>query len=108
MQVTPGVARDWTRETGLHEYERQTSENSVEFLRDPERNIQIGCWYLEKLRESYRDYPAETSMMLAAYNAGPSRVEEWIKDQDPAKVSESEFIASIGIGTTKAYVSSIL
>src|SRR5438876_4477861 len=65
MQVTPGVARDRARETGLHEYERQTSENAVEFLRDPERNIQVGCWYLEKLRENYRGFPAETAMTLA-------------------------------------------
>src|SRR5437868_12347427 len=48
MQVTPTVARDWAKETGLHEFERQASENVTEFLRDPERNIQIGCWYLEK------------------------------------------------------------
>src|SRR5436190_12301800 len=54
MQVTPAVARDWARETGLREFERQTSENVTEFLREPERNIQVGCWYLEKLREQYR------------------------------------------------------
>ena len=80
----------------------------MEFLRDPERNIQIGCWYLEKLRESYRGAPAETAMTLAAYNAGPSRVADWLKDKDPNKVSENEFVSSIGISTTKNYVSSIL
>jgi len=108
MQVTPLVARDWARETGFKEYERQASQNPVEFLRDPERNIQIGCWYLEELRQNYRGFPAETAMMLAAYNAGPSRVEEWIKDRDPARLSESEFVSSIGIPTTRNYVSSIL
>jgi len=108
MQVTPGVARDWARETGFREFERQTSENVVEFLQDPERNIQIGCWYLEKLRENYRGRPAETAMMLAAYNAGPSRVEEWTKDVDAATLSEPNFIALIGISSTKSYVSSIL
>jgi len=108
MQVTPLVARDWARETGFKEYERQAAQNTVEFLRDPERNIQVGCWYLEKLRENYRGTPAETAMTLAAYNAGPSRVGEWLKDRDPNKVSETEFISSIGIPTTKGYVSSIL
>ena len=108
MQVTPLVARDWARETGLKEFEKQASENVVEFLRNPERNIQIGCWYLEKLRENYRGLPAETAMTLAAYNAGPSRVDEWLKDRDRANISENEFISSIGIPTTKAYVSSIL
>src|SRR5687768_16096820 len=53
MQVTPLVAREWARETGFKEFERQAAENVNEFLADPERNIQVGCWYLEKLREQY-------------------------------------------------------
>ena len=108
MQVTPLVARDWAKETGLSEMEKQANDNVIEFLNDPERNIQIGCWYLEKLRERYRNRPAETAMMLSAYNAGPSRVEEWTKDSDAANVSESEFISRIGIASTKSYVTSIL
>jgi soluble lytic murein transglycosylase len=108
MQVTPLVARDWAKETGFREYERQASENVVEFLRDPERNIQAGCWYLEKVRESYRGRPAETAMMLAAYNAGPSRVEDWTREVDAATISENDFVASIAIPSTRNYVTSIL
>ena len=108
MQVTPLVARDWAKETGLSEMERQANDNVVAFLSDPERNIQIGCWYLEKLRERYRGRPAETAMMLAAYNAGPSRVEEWTRETIASEISETDFIARIGIASTKAYVSSIL
>lgn len=108
MQVTPLVARDWAKETGLSEMERQANENVVAFLSDPERNIQIGCWYLEKLRERYRSRPAETAMMLASYNAGPSRVEEWTREADAPGISESDFINRISIVSTKSYVSSIL
>ncbi|MCU1290369.1 MAG: hypothetical protein JWN60_2598 [Acidobacteria bacterium] len=108
MQVTPTVAREWAKETGFKEFEKQTAENVNEFLRDPQRNIQIGCWYLEKKREKYRAFPAEKAMMLGAYNAGASRVDEWTKDIDPAKISEAEFIERINIASTKAYVSSIL
>ena len=108
MQVTPAVARDWARETGFREFEKQASGNVEEFLSDPERNIQAGCWYLEKLRENYRGQPAETAMTLAAYNAGPSRVEEWTKGTDTATLSELDFIARIGIPSTKNYVTSIL
>lgn len=108
MQVTPLVARDWAKETGFSELERQAQENVVQFLSDPERNIQIGSWYLEKLRERYRGRPAETAMMLSAYNAGPSRVEEWTKDINAATITEAEFIERINIASTKAYVSSIL
>lgn len=108
MQVTPLVARAWAKETGLSEFERETSENVVAFLSDPERNIQVGCWYLEKVREAYRGRSAETAMMLAAYNAGPSRVEEWTNGVDAARLSEADFISRIGISSTRAYVSSIL
>ena len=108
MQVTPTVAREWAKETGFKEFEKQTAENVGEFLADPERNIQAGCWYLEKLREPYRGRPAETAMTLAAYNAGPSRVEEWTRDTDPATLLETNFIDRIAITSTKNYVTSIL
>ena len=108
MQVTPVVAREWAKETGLREFERQTAENVVKFLSDPERNIQVGCWYLEKLRENYRGSPAETAMTLTAFNAGASRVEEWTRGADASKLSEADFVARIGIPSTKNYVSSIL
>ena len=108
MQVTPTVAREWARGTGFREYERQAAENVAEFMGDPERNIQAGCWYLERLREPYRGRPAETAMTLAAYNAGPSRVEEWTHDTDAATVSEADFVSRIGIASTQNYVVSIL
>jgi soluble lytic murein transglycosylase len=108
MQVTPTVAREWARETGLKEYERQVSENAREFLSDPERNIQAGCWYLEKVREPYRGRVAETAMTLAAYNAGPSRVDEWIGGSDPATITEGDFTSRIDIPSTRSYVTSIL
>jgi soluble lytic murein transglycosylase len=108
MQVTPTVAREWAKETGFREFEKQTAENVVEFLREPERNIQVGCWYLEKMRGKYRGFPAEEAMTLAAYNAGASRVHEWTKDTDASKLSKEEFIERINIASTKAYVSSIL
>jgi len=108
MQVTPLVAREWAKETGFREFEKQTTENTVEFLRGPERNIQIGCWYLEKMGEKYRAFPAEKAMTLAAYNAGASRIEEWTKDTDASKLSEQEFIERINIASTKSYVSEIL
>jgi soluble lytic murein transglycosylase len=108
MQVTPTVAREWAKETGFREFEQQTANNVVDFLRQPERNIQIGSWYLEKLRGNYRGFTAERAMTLAAYNAGASRVEEWTKNTDAAKLTREEFISRIDISSTKAYVSSIM
>lgn len=108
MQVTPLVARDWARTTGLSEFERQATDNVASLLQNPERNIQIGCWYLDKIRSAHRGRPAETAMTLAAYNAGPSRVEEWTQGVDAALLTEADFVSRIGIESTKKYVSSIL
>jgi soluble lytic murein transglycosylase len=108
MQIRPIVAKEWAKETGMREFIQQVEQNLDSVLLEPERNIQIGCWYLEKMRDQYRGYPAEEAMMLAAYNAGASRVEEWTKDVDSANLSEREFIERISIPSTKSYVTSIL
>ena len=109
MQITPTVAREWAKETGIEDFEQQIARDHITVLREPERNIQIGCWYLEKLGERYRDLPAPQARTLAAYNAGASRVAEW--DKVPAgapPLTESEFISRIDIRTTRAYVTEIL
>lgn len=109
MQVTPTVAREWAKKTGLSEFEKQTEENVNKFLSDPETNIQVGCWYLEKMRENYRGFPAEIPMTLAAYNAGASRVTDWSKSPEAAKtMTEAEFIKNIAIPSTRSYVTEIL
>src|SRR5512132_1284419 len=109
MQITPAVARQWATETGMREFERQMAQNPAIQLRDPERNIQIGCWYLEKIYEQYRDVPDPEARVIAAYNAGPSRAAEWNKVPDGAtQLSAEEFINRIDIPSTRAYVISIL
>ncbi|HJP90634.1 MAG TPA: lytic transglycosylase domain-containing protein [Pyrinomonadaceae bacterium] len=109
MQVTPAVGREWATETGMREFERQMNADPESLLRDPERNIQIGCWYLEKIYEQFRDSPEIEVRMIAAYNAGPSRAAEWSR-VDPAGSTQSgaDFINRIDIPSTKAYVISIM
>lgn len=109
MQVTPTVGREWAAATGMRELERQMDKDAAGVLRDPERNIQIGCWYLEKLYEQYRDMPGAEARMIAAYNAGASRVAEWNKPQGNAQpLTSDQFVARIDIPSTRAYVTSIL
>lgn len=109
MQVTPTVGREWAAETGMRELERQMMREPAAVLSDPERNIQIGCWYLEKLYEQYRDMPDAEARMIAGYNAGPSRAADWNKRPHGARpLTGDEFIARIDIPSTRAYVTSIL
>ena len=109
MQVTPAVGREWAAETGMRELSEQMRRDPASLLSDPERNIQIGCWYLEKIWKDYRDQPGAEARVLAAYNAGPSRAAEWNRTAPGQPPLDAEqFIARIDIPSTRAYVSSIL
>src|SRR2546423_9166196 len=109
MQITPAVGREWAAETGMRELERQMAQTPASLLREPERNIQIGSWYLEKIHEQYRDILEPLPRMIAAYNAGPSRAAEWNRVPEGERpLSGEEFINRIDIPSTRAYVSSIM
>jgi len=109
MQVTPAVGREWAVETGMRELQNQMATDPQTVLRDPERNIQIGCWYLEKIYEQFQDAPEAEVRMIAAYNAGPSRAIEWSRPDQPGNTQTgAEFISRIDIPSTRAYVISIM
>jgi soluble lytic murein transglycosylase len=109
MQVTPAVARDWASENANASMQQRAATRVDDVLSDPERNIQIACWYLQKAGDEYKDVPGREARMLAAYNAGPSRATEWNRVENGARqLNEQEFIARIDIASTRAYVTSIL
>ena len=109
MQVTPTVGREWAAETGMRELAEQMKRDPETALGDPERNIQVGCWYLEKIAKDYRDTPGAEARFIAGYNAGPSRAEEWSRVAPGQKpLTAEEFIARIDFPTTRAYVTNIL
>ncbi len=107
MQVTPTVAREWATETGAAS--QSSTSDAASLLSNANRNVQIGCWYLGKFSEEYRNLPDREARMLAAYNAGDSRVIEWNKVPEGAPpLTEQQFIDRIDISSTRAYVTSIL
>ena len=109
MQVTPVVAREWAAESVTTPLEQRLLNDMTSFLRDPDHNVEIGCWYLAKFDDEYRDTPGREARMLAAYNAGDSRASEWNRPAPGARpLTEQEFIARIDIPSTRAYVTSIL
>jgi soluble lytic murein transglycosylase len=109
MQVTPTVGREWAAETGMRELAERMRRDPEGALSDPERNIQVGCWYLEKIGKDYRDTPGAEERVVAAYNAGPSRAAEWnrVAPGRPPLTPE-QFVARIDFPTTRAYVTNIL
>src|ERR671933_1243080 len=109
MQVTPAVAREWAAETGMRELSEQMRRDPDTALRDPERNIQVGCWYLEKIAKDYRGTPGWEARVVAAYNAGRSRAADWnrVAPGQPALTAD-EFISRIDIPSTRSYVTDVL
>lgn len=109
MQVTPVVAREWAADNNSALLTASKPMDADALLLDPERNIQIACWYLEKAGDNYQGMPGREARMLAAYNAGPSRAADWNRVETGARpLNEQEFIARIDIPSTRAYVTSIL
>src|SRR2546421_1019153 len=109
MQVTPVVAREWAAANAGVLMQQRTANEVDSVLTDPQQNIQIACWYLQKAGDDYHDLPGRQARMLAAYNAGPSRAADWNRVDNGARpLTEDEFIVRIDIASTKAYVTSIL
>ncbi len=63
--------------TGLEEAELLEIEGVTEDrLTEPALNIRLGCNYLRKLLDEF----GTESVALAAYNAGPGRTRQWLKE----------------------------
>jgi len=74
---------------------------------DPEYNFRLGRGFLDDLVD---DYGGSYIMAAAAYNAGPSRVRQWVADfGDPrAGADPVDWIESIPFSETRNYVQRVL
>ena len=75
----------------------------LEELQNPETNISLGTQYLSYLLEQFDQ---NIIFALAAYNAGPNKVESWIKIRKD--LQPLEFMESIPYFETRAYVKKVL
>lgn len=69
MQVIPETGEQIAKELG----EPFDAVN----LYDPETSIRYGCYYLRKMLDRFDRNPA---VALAAYNAGPNKAAEWLRE----------------------------
>ena len=69
MQVMPSTGQWAAEKIGIPDY-------TEDMLSDPATNIRIGCWYLGYLGGLF---DADARKVLAAYNAGPANVREWLE-----------------------------
>ena len=99
MQVTPAVGRMWATANKVEDFDSDK-------LYDPETNIRVGTWYLNRSLRRYSQTDDPAAFALAEYNAGHSKAETWI---DPlAPQSHTAFIDRITYPGTRKYVEVIL
>jgi soluble lytic murein transglycosylase len=101
MQLMPATAKRVARAVG-----EPYSRNRL--LDDPKYNIQLGTAYLDSMMARFGNTPA---LALAAYNAGPSRVDRWIRQMGDPRTGEIaliDWIESIPFGETRNYVQRVL
>ena len=66
-------------------------------------NIAYGSYYLRYLLDRYE---GNTELAVAAYNAGPTRVDRWV--QDAGGVDDFEAAEDIPYPETRAYAENVL
>ena len=101
MQLMPATARETARKKGIP---HQTSWLTLR----PNHNVELGSAYMDELLRRYDNaYP----LAIAAYNAGPGRVNSWLKTfGDPRKneIDWIDWIELMPIYETRNYVQRVL
>ena len=92
MQITPATADEIAHRSGGTEFEQGD-------LASPQINISYGSWYLRWLLDRYGE---NTTLAVAAYNAGTGNVDRWIA-RDPGLAQED-----IPFTETREYVKRVL
>jgi len=101
MQILPRTARQVARRLKVR-------FNRDRLISDPAFNLRLGRAYL---REMLERFDGSYVLALAAYNAGPARVERWraaLGDPRDPEVDVLDWIESLPVDQTRNYVQRIL
>jgi soluble lytic murein transglycosylase len=101
MQLMPGTASQIAKS-------RQIPFSASRLLTDPRYNLTLGRAYVEDLLGRFN---GSYVLSIAAYNAGPARVHEWMDDfGDPRakKADVVDWVESIPFNETRNYVQRVL
>jgi soluble lytic murein transglycosylase len=102
LQLMPRTAFLMARQQGL-------PYNRGLLTGDPDYNVRLGSHYLKTL---LKRYDGEVALAVAAYNAGPTRVDEWVRlHGDPRRRDRHhlvDWIELIPFDETRNYVQRVL
>jgi soluble lytic murein transglycosylase len=96
MQLLPKTGKQMAKQVKMRDY-------SVGALTTPRTNLQLGTRYFRQLIEKF---DGNLEYALAAYNAGPDRVEDWLSNGPYRDLPE--FVESIPFTETREYVQAIV
>ncbi|WP_455373201.1 lytic transglycosylase domain-containing protein [Limibacillus halophilus] len=101
MQLMPGTAKRTSSREGL-------PYDAARLLEDPDYNVALGSAYLKEMLERYN---GAHILAIAAYNAGPGRVDEWLGRFGPPPsdpYGAIDWIERIPFYETRNYVQRVL
>jgi len=96
MQLMPATAKQTAKKGGI--------KHTTSDLFTPSHNILLGSFYLKELLTKYNN---NTVHATAAYNAGPGRVDKWLKKR-PASLPFDIWIETIPFKETRGYVKNVM
>ncbi len=98
MQIRPDTGEYINRQLDVPGYNH-------DMLYDPETNIRFGCCYLGELSERFGGDPV---LVAAAYNAGPTNVQNWLNNSTYSSDRRTLPIENIPFGDTQTYARRVL
>ena len=98
MQIRPDTGEYINRALDVPGYHH-------DMLYDPETNIRFGCYYLNELSERFGGDPV---LVAAAYNAGPTNVQNWLNNSTYSSDRRTIPIDNIPYGDTQTYARRVL
>lgn len=102
MQLMPSTARPLAKELGVKKLQEK------KLVSDPGFNVRLGRLYLEKLIDRFN---GSYIMAVAAYNAGPSRVRDWVilyGDPRLPGTDAIDWVENIPFNETRNYVQRVM
>lgn len=101
MQLMPPTAKGLARQLG-------TTYSATQLTRDPAYNVRLGAAYLANLLDQYN---GSYLLAIAAYNAGPGSVNQWLRyNGDPRQnmIDAIDWIEMIPFNETRNFVQRVL
>ncbi len=103
MQIRPGTAHHLISKNNLN-----FSGDIEKSLKDPQKNLKLGCTYLDNLLELF---DGSLYLVAAAYNAGPGNLAKWLKTYgDPREEGSDivEWIEKLPFSETRNYIHRVI